>query len=208
MRIGFCGAHRTGKTTLARTIARIYQLPLLSSSASAVAARHSFDMAHHNRLDTGISMQVEQLETMIEGFEANPAGFVSDRTPLDAAAYLLADATASAGTPLSRETAVTYVEKAMALTAKHFDAVILVPPAITFEPMDGKPPMNEAYQEHHHMLVRGMLFDDEIAIATGQIKRTNIARLDRVSAVLDFCDPIARAKGIVVPWMADQPVAA
>ncbi|MCG7348882.1 AAA family ATPase [Sphingomonas sp. ACRSK] len=208
MRIGFCGAHRTGKTTLARAIARIYHLPLLSSSASAVAARHSFDMAHHNRLDTGIPMQVEQLDTMIEGFEERTEGFVSDRTPLDAAAYLLADATASAGTPLSRETTVTYVEKAMALTAKHFDIVILVPPAITFEPMDGKPPMNEAYQEHHHMLVRGMLFDDEVSIRSGQIQRTNTSRLDRISAVLEFCDPIAREKGMAVPCDAEQSVAA
>lgn len=201
MRIGFCGAHRVGKSTLARQIATIYGLPLLSSSAGAVAKRHDFDMACHNRLDTGIAMQVEQLDEMIEGIEANPAGFVSDRTPLDAAAYLLADATASAGATISRETTIVYVEKAMALTQKHFDVVILIPPAITFEPLDGKPPFNVAYQEHHHMLVRGMLFDDEITIPSGFIKRTNTSRLDRVTAALEFIDPIARAKGFVTPTM-------
>lgn len=206
MRIGFCGAHRTGKTTLARAVSRVYGLTLLTSSASAVAAKHDFDMAHHNRLDTGIPMQVEQLDTMIEAFRANPRGYVCDRTPLDAAAYLLADATASAGTPIARETAVRYVEKAMRLTAANFDLVILVPPAITFEPMDGKPPMNEAYQEHHHLLVRGMLCDDEVAIPTGQIARDNIDRANRIAAALDFCDPIARALG--VQDEADRSIAA
>ena len=58
------------------------------------------------------------------------------------------------------------------------------------------------------MLVRGMLFDDEVKIAAGQIQRTNTARLDRVSAVLEFCDPIAREKGIAVPYDAERSVAA
>lgn len=208
MRIGFTGAHRTGKTTLARAVARCYQLPLLSLRVSGIVADHGFDMAVDNRLDTGVIMQAAQLTDMIEAIEANPAGFVSDRTPLDAAAYFMADATAGAGSEMSRETAVQYVERCMALTAKHFDVVILVPPAITFEPLDGKPPMNEAYQEHLHLLIRGMLFDDEIAIPTGQIMRTNTDRFDRIRSALDFVGRHAPALSLPTKAQRDQALAA
>jgi len=144
-------------------------------------------MAKDNRLTlNGLTMQVDQMLDMLGNLEANPAGFVSDRTPLDAAAYLLADATASAGNPHCYETVVRYVEKAMVNTARLFDVVILVPPAIEFEEAPGKPPLNVAYQEHLHMLIRGMLFDDEIEITKGQLLRTNIDRHDRIAACLDF----------------------
>jgi nicotinamide riboside kinase len=186
MRIGMAGAHRTGKTTLARALSRMFNLPMLSSQASRVAELHGFDMATDNRLDTGIAMQNQQLTAMVTQFLGESGGYICDRTPIDAAAYLLADATAPAGDELSRETTVQYVEKAMALTQKHFDLVILVPPAITFEAAEGKPPFNTAYQEHLHMLVRGMLFDDEIGIRVGQIQRANTDRFDRVKAAADF----------------------
>lgn len=181
MRIGFAGAHRTGKTTLTKAVAEHYSVPILTNHASEVVTAHDFNMATDNRLDTGVKMQFEQLAVMTREIERQ--GFVTDRTPLDAAAYFMADATAGAGCDRSRETAVQYVEKAMVLTAKHFDLVILVPPAITFVPVDGKPPMNVAYQEHIHLLIQGMLFDDEIDIPKCQIKRTNFTHLGRASAV-------------------------
>lgn len=186
MRIGFTGAHRTGKSTLARAVGKTFKIPFLTSAASRVAADYGFNMATDNRLTTGgMAMQESQLRTMIEQLEAAGDSYVCDRTPVDAAAYLLADATASAGNPEYQERVVEYVENAMRLTAKYFDLVILVPPAITFEPMDGKPPMNVAYQEHHHMLVRGMLTDPEIDINSYSIERDNIDRDNRIAAVLD-----------------------
>jgi nicotinamide riboside kinase len=187
MRIGFCGAHRTGKSTLARVVAKTFKIPFLTSVASKVAADFGFNMATDNRLTIdGIDMQAEQMRAMLEQIEAAGPKFVADRTPIDAAAYLLADATASAGSHGTREYAVQYVEKAMRNTAKNFDLVILVPPAITFEAVDGKPPMNEAYQEHHHLLVRGMLTDTEIGINSYSIERDNIDRDNRIAAVLDL----------------------
>lgn len=188
MRIGFAGAHRTGKTTLAKAIAKIYGLPLVTSSGSEVVARHNFDMANDNRLASGMDMQTEQLAAMIANFR-DGAIYVSDRTPIDAAAYLLADASAAAGNEVTRDETVRYVESAMRLTARYFDVVILVPPAISFDEQPGKPPLNRAYQEHVHMLVRGMLYDCESGIAQsniGQIERTNIDRFDRVRAVCNF----------------------
>lgn len=192
MRIGFSGAHRTGKSTLARAVAKQLHLPFLTSAASRVAADYGFDMGRDNRLTTnGMAMQECQLRAMLEQIAAAGASYVCDRTPIDAAAYLLGDATAFAGDEAYRERAVEYVERAIALTAKHFDVVILLPPAITFEPMDGKPPFNVAYQEHHHMLCRGMLFDEALGHMQdriGTILRENTDRDGRLNAALDFVD--------------------
>lgn len=218
MRIGFTGAHRTGKTTLARVVSRIYQLPMLTNRVSQVVADYGFDMATDNRLETGVRMQAEQLAVMLDHIEATRfatplerqvergVSYVSDRTPLDAAAYFMADATASSGTELARETCVAYVEKCLALTAKHFDVVILVPPGIDVQPTAGKPPVNPAYQEHIHFLVQGFLFDDQVEIRKGQVRRENVDRYNRFAAVLDYLDPIARELGVAVP--AERDVAA
>ncbi|SFJ49303.1 AAA domain-containing protein [Sphingomonas sp. NFR04] len=197
-RIGFAGAHRVGKTTLARAIAKLFDVPFLSSSAGVVAEIHGFDMERHNRLNTGTVMQGRIMDAMVGQIEASaalskahggPVSYVCDRTPIDAAAYYLADASAAAGSPRVRDDCVQYVESAISLTAQHFDLVILVPPAITFEPMDGKPPMNAAYQEHIHFLVRGMLFDESLADMApriGTILRENTDRADRIATAADF----------------------
>lgn len=189
MRIGFAGAHRTGKTALARIIARCHQAPLVDSPMGKVANDYQFNMATDNRLTSnGMVMQREQQAELVRRIEAAGPRFVADRTPIDTAAYLMADATAPAGADTDYpERVVEYVERAMRLTAELFDVVILVPPAITFELLDGKPPINPAYQEHIHQLIRGFLYDDEfVGPRVCQIKRTNIVLADRANAVLNF----------------------
>lgn len=179
MRIAFCGSHRSGKTTLARLVSAAYGVPHIDSPASAVVKEFGFDMGRDNRLsfnsegsnDTGISMQWAIYLKLVAALEAQPGSYVTDRTPIDVAAYLLADATAYAGEEWSQAEAMRMVEKAIIDTERLFDMVILVPPGIQFMVEDGKPPINEAYQEHHHMLCRGILFDDDLGVCWDEIRR-------------------------------------
>lgn len=169
MRIGICGSHRAGKTTLARLISAEYNLPLIASPASAIAAKYGFDMSRDNRLDAHMVMQQEIYNNVCAGLQAG--SFVADRTPIDVAAYTMADATAGAGTYEVQQHAVLMMESALVETSRLFDIVLLIPPAINFIIEDGKPPMNPAYQEHHHLLCRGMLLDDDLNVYWDELAR-------------------------------------
>jgi len=190
MRIGLCGAHRTGKSTLARLFSEVNGVPMIASSVSAIALRYNFDMDHHRRDEPAFrEMQNVILDTLEKSFRGQPE-FVSDRTPLDAAAYLLADMQASTGSPLFQENVLRYVDRAVQLTNELFDVVILVPPGISFEAADGKPGANLAYQEHHHLIVRGLT--GELSIPNGELARDNLNLDDRLDSVIDFAERYAR----------------
>lgn len=189
MRIGLCGAHRTGKTTLARLVSQEYGMPFVESPASRIVGDYGFDMGRDNRLafgntmarEYGLNMQQKIYDTVVENLDAQ-GSFVADRTPIDVAAYMLADATAGAGCQWTREATVQMVERAIRDTALLFDIVILVPPAIEFVAEEGKPPFNVAYQEHHHFLCRGILFDEDLDLYWDEIKRDTFS----IEARMDF----------------------
>jgi hypothetical protein len=188
MRIGFCGSHRTGKTTLAKLLAaEIGATPVLSGT-SAIVAKYGFDMGYNNRVCYGIGlpMQQEILDALIENAGNAGRHFVADRTPLDAAAYLLADATADRGDQATWEEAMRQIKQAIIATEGQYDAVIFVPPAIKFEPMDGKPPMNGLYQRHHSQICRGLVAD--INIPTMSIEPHNTTIEGRMEDIRRFLD--------------------
>lgn len=192
MRIGLCGAHRTGKSTLARLFSEVNDVPMVASSVSAIAMRYNFDMDSDRRDEPSFrEMQDVILDTLEKSFRGKDS-FISDRTPLDAAAYLLADMQANTGSPHFQEGVLQYVDRAIRLTNELFDTVILVPPGIDFEPMDGKPGGNLAYQEHHHLIVRGLMGD--IDIPSGVLARDNLKLDDRLDALCDWLDFDGRRK--------------
>lgn len=191
MRIGLCGSHRSGKSTLARLYSEVNEVPMIASSVSAIALRYEFDMDHHRRDEPSFrEMQDVILDTLEKSFRGQ-SSFIADRTPIDAAAYLVADMQASTGSPHFQEGVLQYVDRAVKLTNELFDVIILVPPAITFEPMDGKPGANLAYQEHHHLLVRGLM--GEVDVRWGEIQRDNLNLNDRLDALDDFVTSYQRA---------------
>lgn len=208
MRLGFTGAHRTGKSTLAQIIATDERLTMVKSPAGEIVKSFGFDMATDNRLvyeafdektgdvKFGTDMQWAIYDTLVESLKeaAEHGGYVSDRTPIDVAAYLMADATAYAGEPGDQAATVRMVEQAIRDTQALFDIVILVPPAIDFVAEAGKPPMNQAYQEHHHMLCRGILFDEDLDLYWDEIRRDTFS----LSARMEF------VRGMTAEWKSTQ----
>lgn len=194
MRIGFTGAHRAGKTTLANIVAKEYGLTQVHSPAGQIVKDFGFDMGRDNRLNfsrpdehgndmCGVDMQLEILDALIRECSKAGPSYVSDRTPIDVAAYLLADATGYAGTAWRHEQAVAITEKAIRDTERLFDIVILVPPLPDYLEEAGKPPLNRAYQEHHHMLCRGMLFDEDLDVYWDEIRRDSFSLEERMNLV-------------------------
>lgn len=186
MRIGLCGSHRSGKTTLAKQLASSMGLTFVPSQVSSIARDYDFNMDEDRRDDIKFfAMQKSILEHIRQnamyGAQEGRGRVIMDRTPLDAAAYLMADIQANTGNFEFQEDVLQYVDAAIRMTNQHFDAIIIVPPGIDFDPADGKPGGNLAYQEHHHLICSGLA--NELTIPNGMLERDNLDLTDRVDAV-------------------------
>jgi hypothetical protein len=188
MRIGFVGTHRTGKTTLAGAVSERLKIEQIKSPVSAIAKSFGFNM-DTDRRDTPrfTQMQKEILVTLASSF-ANKSRFVSDRTPLDAAAYLLCDVQANNGSEEWRELVLDYTSKAIAATETFFDAVVLVQPGILFDAQDGKPGPNPAYQEHMNLVCAGLV--SQLDIPAASIPRGCTDPQERLNLVVEMATAV------------------
>ena len=92
MSIGFAGAQRVGKTTLARAAGQLLNIPFVETTASAIYAQHGMDPKANYSLDDRIWIQqriLAEFTKVWSDYSGHP--FVTDRTPLDLYAYLLSE---------------------------------------------------------------------------------------------------------------------
>lgn len=93
MKIGFCGAGSTGKSTLASLIAEHYELPLIEEGARTIA--QEMGIRRHpdwtNMPGIGKEYQDRILMRQVTMENINDDGFVSDRTTLDFVMYWIKD---------------------------------------------------------------------------------------------------------------------
>ena len=91
MRIGLCGSHRTGKTTLAEAVSKKTGIPFVRTSTSEVFRRAGLDPAASLDFNKRLWIQNETLEAAKGVWEAAGKSFITDRTPVDMMAYTLGD---------------------------------------------------------------------------------------------------------------------
>ena len=91
MKIGLCGAHGTGKTTLAKKYSEHAQIPYLDAGAGRFLKTLGVDLSNDNmpvveRLETQFLL-VQHIGTITSKQSANSGSFITDRTPVDVLAY-------------------------------------------------------------------------------------------------------------------------
>lgn len=90
IRIGICGAHGTGKTTLANALQKALQLPLISERARTVAKEMGITIADVMRdVELARRFQARLFRTQVRLEEELKHGFVSDRTLADIYGYCM-----------------------------------------------------------------------------------------------------------------------
>ena len=115
-----------------------------------------------------------------------PGQFISDRTPLDMAAYTLADiqgTTAVDTIPFTR-----YLDDCIARTNRFFSTLVIVSPGIPLVAEPGKAALHEAYIEHIHTLIVGLCHDPRVTASVYCIPRDVLSLEDRLKQVRAFLE--------------------
>jgi predicted ATPase len=175
--IGLCGAQRVGKSTLARRFAQTQGIPFVETSTSAVFDAMGLDPKAEYPIAVRQLIQ-EQILTTLEAQYTQAAKtsrmFVTDRTPIDMASYMLADIQRSTLVDQQKHALAVcdYVERCIKSTAQFFSVVVLVQPGIQVIEAAGKAPGCPAFMEHFNLLLIGLLGDSRNVVPRYAIPRS------------------------------------
>lgn len=159
--IGLCGAHRTGKTTVAKAAAQQKRIPFLQTSSSEVFKKLGISPQADLSLKHRLAVQLEILEAAEAVYQASEARTaITDRTPVDMLAYTMADFTRENSTPETSQLFEKYKARCIETINRHFSTLVLVQPGIKIEHDSSKAPSTPEYIDHIAMLARGIIMDD------------------------------------------------
>lgn len=168
--IGLTGAQGTGKTTLAKAFAQKQDIPVILTSTTQVMHSLGLDPAADYPLATRIASQRAILHAFERQYahaqEVSPV-FISDRTPLDLIAYMLADIqrTTVLDEPELAKLVTDYVTDCYAALNRFFATVLIVQPGLPIQRgREGKADACPAYMEHFNMIAKGSLNDDRCKV--------------------------------------------
>jgi hypothetical protein len=187
MTVGLCGAHRTGKTTLARAFAEKRGIPFVETSVSAIWRELGYDPAVTYDFETRLAVQEEILKRVDEVYSKHVGlEFVTDRTPLDMAAYTLADAIGDRVPDTCQERLAKYINDCFEVTNRRFGVVLLVQPGIKLVHEEGKAAVNAGYIEHLNSLILGLTVDERLTCGHFYIPRP-VLDMERRLQALEGC---------------------
>lgn len=166
MSFAFAGSHRSGKSTTAQIVAQRLGLPFIDSNVTKELLDAGFDQVGVLDLERRMECQVKRFELHMEKYLAAPRPCVTDRSPLDIAAYTLAEFSMHSSAELGNE-AANLVNLCIKMTRLHYDMLIIPRPLPAYAVEPGKPPMNVGYQHHIQYLVEGMAMavSDQVTMA-------------------------------------------
>ncbi|MFN5387885.1 MAG: AAA family ATPase [Pseudanabaena sp.] len=155
--LGLCGAHRTGKTTLAIAISSLLNIPFVRTTTSQVFAQLGLDPAEPMDFQTRLFVQNHVLDAAEQVWQESASPFISDRTPLDMIAYTLGDIQGK--TEVDFDLLSQYIDRCFASTNQFFQNLAIIQPGIPLVYEEGKAALNAAYIEHINILVIGLCSD-------------------------------------------------
>lgn len=129
--MALAGAHRTGKTTVAKAFSEEAEMPFIQTSLSALAT----DMGVKIGLDMPFEQRQQFQERALALFEneyqtkGDNGCFVTDRSPIDLAAYVMTAWHPNFVTPELTDWAFDYVNRCLEMVNRYFKTVIIIQPA-------------------------------------------------------------------------------
>ncbi|MCP9494360.1 MAG: ATP-binding protein [Pyrinomonadaceae bacterium MAG19_C2-C3] len=182
--IGLAGSHRTGKSTLARVIAKRSGIPFIKTTTTEVFARLGLDPAAKMDFATRLNVQRRILRVYQETWQSAHLArqpFITDRTPVDLLAYTFADI--QGGTVVNDDELELYVADCFAVTNRFFKSLVLVQPGIPLIYAAGKAALNKAYIEHINTLIIGFCHHARLAVSVQVLPREMTDLETRIEAI-------------------------
>jgi len=183
--IGLSGAHRTGKSALARAFAKKHKLTFVETSASAVFQEMGLDPSVTYDFSTRLTIQEEILKRFDKLYASHTRSDMSitDRTPLDMLAYTMAEAIGDTVLEEDQKRFEKYIQSCFDVLNKRFSTLIVIQPGIQIVAEEGKAALNNAYIEHLNSLILGLSVDERVKAAHFYIPRHMKGMEDRIAAV-------------------------
>ena len=183
--IALVGVHRTGKTTLAHSfIEECPEYSYLSLDASSIFKKNNVDPSSYLDFDERLRIQYEILTSSEEKLSKHKNElFITDRSPIDFAAYLLGDVTAKS--PDYFRAIRQYCNDCYDLHNQFFNKTFLLQPGISFvhEPYKGAP--SKSYRYMLNELYKGLLTN--IVNGPSIIPEHSLSIQARVDWILSKC---------------------
>lgn len=188
--IGFTGSHRTGKSTLAKLMAERTGIIYNDASVSAIFARLGYDPSKDYDLKTRLVIQNAILDHSNAVWDSFEGMFITDRTPIDFMAYMIASAHQEEITSELDAEVQTYLSRCMDSANKYFGMIFEVLPAIPIVADSGKASITKTYVDHIAYLISGITTTCEFnpRILFPLITKDMVSVEDRMDYCMSFMD--------------------
>lgn len=184
--VSFTGPHRSGKSTLAAAFAPVAGLAYRPFPTAQIVERAGLALNRVETLAQRINFQEAILMGAIKFFRAS-GDFVTDRSPLDLAAYMLADVR---NEPISESDDLriqAFVRACVNLANETISQGFVLQPVLPYVAEPGKPHANRSYQLHHLHTLWGLAQGENVSAKFVMVAADVVSVEDRVSSCISEC---------------------
>jgi hypothetical protein len=185
--IGLIGTSCTGKTTLAKAVSDRTGIPYIPSPVRGVYQSLGLSVNEPMSFEDRMLAQIKILSISEAIYADMDNIFITDRTPMDFAAHVIAEASAINLSVGQSNILMTYVEECYRITNLYFSSLILLQPALNIVEEIGRT-TNKGYLEHINLLMIGFIADpnNKLYCAKHFMKKSVINLKRRVDLVIQI----------------------
>lgn len=156
MVFAFSGAHRSGKTTLARRVSEDLGIEFYETKTGEVLKQAGINIVADMSIRDRMKAQELLLDHHLAMIKKLPRPLIVDRCPIDMLAYTLGEiGMHTIHDPALDSQITTYTARCLNSMELHYAGAVICQPLPAYEAQDGKPPPSRAYQQHIHHLIMG-----------------------------------------------------
>lgn len=172
--LGIAGAHRVGKSTLAKAFADEHDMDYLSTEVGSVFEELGLDPAVTYDFSTRLKVQRAILRHVdkLYGAVEDRDNTITDRTPLDLLIYTYAEVAGDNITEEQNAELKAYTADCLEVLNRRFGMVMILQPGIPVIAAPGKASLNESYIEHLNLLCLGFMSDERVKVKCAYIPRS------------------------------------
>ena len=191
--IGIAGAHRSGKSTLARAVSLAKGIDYLDANVSSVITGLGYTPKQELPFEERLKVQNAILESL--RFKYAMMGdkpFITDRTPFDVLGYTFSEVSRTTLDDAGRKAFGAHIALALDITREYLTGVMLVRPLLNAPEQETSAQACPIYMQHVYICVREMVeaLSPEVFGRTLVGSSDSMAHDDRVRDMTQLMDAV------------------